>query len=140
MVVMMPQSLFPTTRRVGFVKSGIGTYRARDYGIPAGQADTMLSFVVPALREKNWAVEFSALEEMLASKRESAPGPDRLPYCVYRSAGGVGAKFSCANCEAVLMEAAVPAGFCALCFIPNSGDTNAQGLLIRTPEQWWLVI
>ena len=43
----------------------------------------MWSFVVPALREMNWAIEFSALEEMLASKRESAPGPDGLPLqCV----------------------------------------------------------
>ena len=64
-----------------------GVFRARDYGIPAEQSDTMLSFVVPALREMIWAIEFSALAEILASKRESAPAPDRLPYSVYRSAG-----------------------------------------------------
>ena len=83
------------TRRLCQKWSGI--FRAGDYGIPAGQADTMLLFVVPALREMNWAIEFSALEEMLASKRESAPGPDWFPYSVYRSAGGVGAKFPCAT-------------------------------------------
>ena len=78
----------------------------------------MLLFVVPALREKNWAIEFSALEEMFASKRESSPAPDGLPYSVYWLAGGVGAKFTCATYKAVLMGAAVPAGFCALCSSP----------------------
>ena len=105
------------TRRLCQNWSGI--FRARDYGIPAEQADTMLSFVVPALREMNWCIQFSALEEMLASKRESAPGPDGLPYSVYRSAGGVGAEFPCATSEAVLMEAAPSAGFGALCSSPT---------------------
>ena len=39
-------------------------------------------------------------------------------YSVYRSAGGVGAKLLCAAYEAVLMGAAPPAGFEALCSIP----------------------
>ena len=95
-----------------------GIFRVPDYGIPAGQADTLLSFVVPALREMKWATEFSAFEEMLASKRESAPGPDGLPYSVYQSAGGIGAKFPSATYEAVLMAAAHPAGFGALCSSP----------------------
>ena len=114
----MLQSLFPTTRRVGFVQNWSGIFRARDFGIPAEQADTMLSFVVPALREMNWVVEFSALEEMLVPKRQSAPGPDGLPYSVYPSDGGVSAEFPFSTYEAVLMAAAPPAGFAALCSSP----------------------
>ena len=114
----MPQIFVPDDATRRLCQNWSGIFRARDYGIPAGQADTMLSFVVPALREMNWAIELSALEKMLASKRESAPGPDGLPYSVYRSAGGVGAAFPCATYEAVLMGAAVLAGFCALCSSP----------------------
>ena len=44
---------------------------------------------------------------------------------VNRSAGGIGAKFLCVAYEAVLVEAARPAGFLF---------TNAQGLWSRTPE------
>ena len=46
-------------------------------------ADTMFSFVVLVRRDMNWTIAFSALEEML----------DWLPCRVYRSAGGIGAKF-----------------------------------------------
>ena len=71
----------------------------------------MLSFVEPATRGMNWTTEVSAFEEMLASKRESAPGPDGLPFCVHCSAGGIGAKFLLAAYEAVLLGAALPTGF-----------------------------
>ena len=39
----------------------------------------MVSFVEPASHGMDWTIEFSTFEEMLASKRESAPGPDGLP-------------------------------------------------------------
>ena len=59
--------------------------------IPKKRADTMLSFVEPAPLGSKWMIESSEFEEMLASKREAAPGPDGLPGSVCRSAGGIGA-------------------------------------------------
>ena len=108
-----------------------GIFRARDDGIPEEQDYTMLSFVVPAPRDMNWT---SAFEEVLASKSESAPGPDGLPESVYRSAGGIGAQFLSPAHEAMLLATAPWAGCGASgnVFITHSGDTNAQVLLIRT--------
>ena len=70
----------------------------------------MLSFVQPAPHDMKWAVGLDEFEELLASKRESAPGPDGLPYSVYRSAGGTGAKFLSAAYQATLQGTALPEG------------------------------
>ena len=32
-------------------------------------------------------------DEMMATKKESAPGPDGIPYSIYRCAGGLGSQF-----------------------------------------------
>ena len=96
----------------------------------------MLSFVELAPHNLNWIIESIEFEDMLASKRESAPGPGGLPYSVYRSVGGIRAKFLFAAHEAILRGPAPPAGFGAsrTVFIPKTCDVNAQSLLIRTPE------
>ena len=61
-----------------------------------------LLFVQRAPLALNWTIGLVELEELLASKRESATGPDGLPYSVYRSAGGIGAKFLFAANQASL--------------------------------------
>ena len=103
---------------------------------PERTADPMFSFVEPAPHNLKWIIEFSKCVEMLASKRESAPGPDGLPFSVYRSALGIGAKFPFAAYDVFLRVTAHPAGFGAsrTVIIPKRCDVNAQGLLIRTPE------
>ena len=68
----------------------------------------MLSFVQSAPRDLNWTTSLEELEELLASKRESALGPDGLPYIVYRSAGEIGAKLLLAAWQATLQGAALP--------------------------------
>ena len=68
-------------------------FSARCGDIPNDHAELMLAFVQPAPNDLNWNIGLDEFEELLASKRESAPGPDGLPYSVYRSAGGVGTKF-----------------------------------------------
>ena len=74
--------------------------------------------------------------ELLASKRESASGPDGLHYSMYRCAGCIGAKFLFAAYQSTVQAAALPPqgfGACRTVFIPESGEVNAQGLLIRSP-------
>ena len=67
--------------------------------IPDDQAQVILSFVQTLLRDKNCFIHFDEFEKLLASKRESAPGPDGLPNSVYRCAGCIGAKFVFAACQ-----------------------------------------
>ena len=40
-----------------------------------------------------WEVNREEFEEPLATKRESAPDPDGLPYGAFRCAGGIGTRF-----------------------------------------------
>ena len=70
-----------------------GMFSARGTSIPNGWAQTMLALVQLAPPDLIWNIGSDRFEEHLASKRESAPGPDGLPYSVYRSAGGIGSKF-----------------------------------------------
>ena len=42
----------------------------------------LVSFVQPVPRDLNWAVQLDELEELLASKRESALGPDGLRLAI----------------------------------------------------------
>ena len=77
----------------------------------------MLSFVRPALHDMKWAIGLDDFEELLASKRESAPRPHGLPYSVHRSARGIGARFLFAAYRAALQGSALPVGFGARCTV-----------------------
>ena len=92
----------------------------------------MLAFVQPV--PSDFADEF---EELLASKRESAPGPDGLPYSVCRSAGGTGGQISIRRLPGYFVGIGSPCwlfGACRKVFIPKSGELDAQGLLVRSLE------
>ena len=67
-----------------------GIFSARSTSIPNGRAELappelICNFRLDEFEERR--------KELLASKRESAPGPDGLPCSVSHSAGGIGAKF-----------------------------------------------
>ena len=47
-------------------------------------------------------------DELLALKKDSAPGPDGIPNGAYRCAGGLGSKFLFHAYEAVLEGSAIP--------------------------------
>ena len=71
-----------------------GIFCARNGDVPNDCAEAMLALVQHALPDLRWNMGLDEFEEILASKRESAPGPDGLPKSLYRSAGGVGPDFS----------------------------------------------
>ena len=79
-------------------------------------------------------MSWEEFEELLAAKRESAPGPDGLPYSVHRCAGKYGSKFLFVANR--VKESAPPAGFGAnrTVLIPETDEVHAEGLLIRSPE------
>ena len=107
-----------------------------DTGIPNDQAQMILSCVQPAHPDLNWSFQLDEFEELLASKRESAPGPDELPCSVHRSADGMGTKFLFAAFQAALRGAALHQEFgaCRTVFIPKTSEVDVQGLLIRSLE------
>ena len=40
-----------------------------------------------------WIVDQTELDDLLALKKDSAPGPDGIPYGAHRCAGSLGSKF-----------------------------------------------
>ena len=101
-------------------------FRPRCDGIPNDQTELALAVVQPATHDLNWTIGLDEFQDHLASKRESAPGPDGLPLSVYGSARGLGAKFLFAAYQAILQGMALSAGFGAgrTVFIPKPGKVN----------------
>ena len=73
---------------------------------------------------------------MMATKKESAAGPDGIPFCIKRSAGGLESRFLLHAYKRVLEGGAVPAHFAAsrTVLIPNSSDVDDNGLTVRSLE------
>ena len=96
----------------------------------------MQAIVQDAPPDLRWNISLDKFEEVLVSKRESAPGPDSLLCSFFRSACGIGARFLFVANQACLQGAALPIGFCAsrIVFIPKSSETDAHGHIIRSPE------
>ena len=75
----------------------------------------------------------------MATKKESAPGPDGIPYSFYRGAGGLGFAGFCSThtnmCwKVVLYLRYLPKVEPVL--IPKSSDVDNIGRIVRSPESF----
>ena len=59
-----------------------------------------------------WEIDKREFDGMIARKKESAPGPDGIPYRIYRCVGGLGSHFLFNAYERVLEGGAVPTLCC----------------------------
>ena len=74
------------------------------------------------------------LDDMLATKNDSALGPDGLPYSVYRCTGGIGAQILM-NAYRQLLSGGVLLSLSAACrtvFIPNSATADDAARNVRS--------
>ena len=69
-------------------------------------------------------------------KKDSAPGPDGIPYGVCRCAGGLGSLFLFNAYKYLLEGGTVPEHFTVsrTVFIPKSSDIDDNGRIIRSPD------
>ena len=51
---------------------------------------TILGYVQKAPDDFRWEIDKNEFDELMATKKESAPGADGIPYRRYRCAGGLG--------------------------------------------------
>ena len=93
-----------------------------------------MRFVQHAPDDISWTVDQAEFDELLALKKDSAPGPDGIPYGVY--AGGLGSKFLFHAYKAVLEGSAIPDCFAEsrTIFIPKTSDIDDLGRIIRSPD------
>ena len=75
-------------------------------------------------------------DELMAGKKESAPGPDGIPYSLYKCAGGLGSPFLYTAYTHVDDGGPILALFAAsrTVFFPKSSDVDNNGCIVRSPE------
>ena len=83
-------------------------FQAREEGPRRQQQEDIFRFVRQALDGISWTFDQAEFDDLLVLKKDSAPGPDGIPYGAYRCAGGLGSKFLVNASKAVLEGNAVP--------------------------------
>ena len=74
--------------------------------------DDILRYVQHPLDDINWTIDQAEFDDLFALEKDSAPGPDGIPYGVYRCAGGLGSKILFNAYKAVLEGSTIPDFFC----------------------------
>ena len=67
-------------------------FPARADGSRHHQCENILRYVQKAPDDIRWVFDRNEFDELMALKKESAPGSDGIPYSFYRCAGGVGSR------------------------------------------------
>ena len=111
-------------------------FEAPNEGEPHPCNETILRYVQKTPDDIRWEIDRNEFDELLATKKESAPGPDGIPYSSYRCAGGLGFQFSYNAYNHVIEGGPVPAQLAAsrTAFIPKSSDVDNNGRIVRSPE------
>ena len=99
--------------------------------------ETILENVQKAPDEIQWQIDKQEFDEILATKkRESAPGPDGIPYRIYWCAGGLGSCLLFDASRFVVEGGSIPTHFVAsrTVFIPKSSTVHDNGRIVRSPD------
>ena len=93
--------------------------------------ETLLDYVQKAPDNTQREIDQHEFDEMIATKTESAPGPDGIPYSIYWCAGGLGSQFLFIACKRVIEGGAVSMEFAPsrTVFLPDD-----NGLIARPPD------
>ena len=93
--------------------------------------ETILDYVQKALEDVQWIIDKQEFDEMLATKKESAPGPDGI-----RCVEGFGSQFLFNAYRYVVEGGFVSSRYAAssTVFIPKSSSVDDNKLIIRSPD------
>ena len=103
-------------------------FQAREERPRHYQHEEILRFVQQAPDDINRTIDQAEFDDLLTSKKDSAPGPDGIPYGVYRCLFRA--------YKAVLEGSTIPDCFAEsrTVFIPKTSDTDDLGRMIRSPD------
>ena len=81
-------------------------------------------------------IDSNECDELMATKKESAPDPDGIPYSLNRCAGGLGSSFYLRFIQHIFAGGLVPFQFAAgrTVFIPKSSEVDNNGFMMRSPD------
>ena len=86
-------------------------FQARQEGPRHLHHQEILRFVQQAPDDITWTLDQTEFDDLLASKKDSARGPDEIHYGIYRCAGGLGSKFPFHAYQVVLEGKNIPTCF-----------------------------
>ena len=111
-------------------------FQARVEGQRHHHHENILRYVQKAPDDIRWEIDRNEFDELMATKKESAPGPDGIPCSLYRCAGGLGSQFLFNAPKHVLEGGTISALFAEsrTVFIPKSSDADNNGRIVRSPE------
>ena len=111
-------------------------FQARAEGPRHHQYENILRYVQKAPDDIRRVIDKNELDELMALNKESAPGPDVIPYSFYSCAGGLGSRILFCAYKHVLEGGTIPAHFAKsrTVFIPKSSVIDDNGRIIRSPE------
>ena len=98
--------------------------------------ETILGYVQKAPDDIQWVIDQNEFDELMATNKESAPGPDGIPYSLHRCAGGLGSTFLFKVYQHILAGGLVLLQFAAsrTVFIPKSSEVDNNGFIVRSPD------
>ena len=115
---------------------GCTTFQARVEGERHHCLETILSYGQRAPDNICWEIDRNEFDELSAIKKECAPGPDGIPFGLYRCAGGLGSRFLYNATRHVLEGGVIPALFAEsrTACISKSSDVDNNGRIVRSAE------
>ena len=101
-------------------------FQARVEGPRHHQYEDILRYVEKAPDDIRWTIDRTEFDELIAMKKDSAPGTDGIPYGACRCAGGLGFQFLVNAYKYLLEGGTVPVHFAEsrTVFIPKTSDVD----------------
>ena len=111
-------------------------FQARVEGPKHHQHEDILRYVQQAHDDFRCTIDKTEFADLLALKKDSAPGPDGIPHGAYRCAGGLGSQCLFNAYRALLEGGIVPEPFAesGTVFIPKTADIDDNGRIFRSPD------
>ena len=95
--------------------------------------ETIPGFVQKAPEDIQWTIDKQEFNEIIATKKESPPGPDGFPYGIHICAGGFGFRFLFNACKSVVLSPHILLRADPFSF-PNVQLSMTLGLIVRSPD------
>ena len=111
-------------------------FQAREEGPRHHQYEDILRFVQQAPDDISWTIDQAEFDDLLALKKDSAPGPDGIPYGACKCARNLGSQFLF-NAYRALLEGGTAHDHYAesrTVFTPQDSDIHDIGRIIRSPD------
>ena len=121
-------------RAEDYVSIGVQSLKRAFEGQKHHHNENILRYVQKAPDDIRWAIDRNEFDELMATKKEFAPGPDGIPKSLFKCAGRLGSQFLFNAYKHVLEGGTIPAPFAEsrTVFIPSPPTSTTNGRIVRS--------